>query len=413
MIPQVFNMSEKELDKFTRNFLIRAVQIIVESRLGDKLLTTTSCNARGHDWFNLSIKDIKDVAQQTKACLDKSSVSIKDKWQFCVEISLKTPEGETMVLEYWIIANESCISKLRVGEYTHANLKSGGSLKNSPSSPKILSGSSLNNLKRLSIEEEVFQVYNRMSLMLKSLISFTRTVPAFKLSSSQSAQSFVICYRVYFIDSAEVSTGSGESANLSLDTTSAHANASLDQRLILDSKQRKYYSPVYSLGSIISSLSKISVSCIYREEINGSTQDMLHYSIKVDDVAEPTTLSDLPLSSIDKQKVKSEDLDENLTETINTAKDLGVLTSLQEPFQIDDSHFDSDARTRSQQTHTQLPNLKKDQNDMLISTKSDDAFQGTDERYQSPLNAAFAHTGKNSTTFKAHHNIYIYFSLSS
>ena len=38
-------------------------------------------------------------------------------------------------------------------------------------------------------------VYNRMGLLLKSLITVARVTPAYKLSRTQGQESYVICYR--------------------------------------------------------------------------------------------------------------------------------------------------------------------------------------------------------------------------
>jgi hypothetical protein len=38
-------------------------------------------------------------------------------------------------------------------------------------------------------------VYNRMALLLKSLITVSRVTPAYRLSRRQGADSYVICYR--------------------------------------------------------------------------------------------------------------------------------------------------------------------------------------------------------------------------
>lgn len=42
-----------------------------------------------------------------------------------------------------------------------------------------------------------YTVYNRMGILLKSLISVSRTTPAYKLSRSQGPDSYFICYRIY------------------------------------------------------------------------------------------------------------------------------------------------------------------------------------------------------------------------
>ena len=42
-----------------------------------------------------------------------------------------------------------------------------------------------------------YTVYNRMGILLKSLICITRQAPTYRLSRKQGADTYVICYRVY------------------------------------------------------------------------------------------------------------------------------------------------------------------------------------------------------------------------
>ncbi|KAG8035771.1 hypothetical protein G9C98_001427 [Cotesia typhae] len=42
-----------------------------------------------------------------------------------------------------------------------------------------------------------YTVYNRMGILLKSLLSISRVTPAYKLSRRQGPDSYVICYRIY------------------------------------------------------------------------------------------------------------------------------------------------------------------------------------------------------------------------
>ncbi|XP_037594773.1 autophagy-related protein 13 isoform X6 [Cebus imitator] len=86
----------------------------------------------------------------------------------CVEISLKTSEGDSMELEIWCLEmNEKCDKEIKVS----------------------------------------YTVYNRLSLLLKSLLAITRVTPAYRLSRKQGHE-YVILYRIYF---GEVQlTGLGE-----------------------------------------------------------------------------------------------------------------------------------------------------------------------------------------------------------
>lgn len=50
------------------------------------------------------------------------------------------------------------------------------------------------------IVKPTYNIYNRMGLLLKSLISVTRVTPAYKLSRRQTADSYSIYYRIYVGD---------------------------------------------------------------------------------------------------------------------------------------------------------------------------------------------------------------------
>lgn len=42
-----------------------------------------------------------------------------------------------------------------------------------------------------------YTVYNRMGILLKSLVSVSRITPAYKLSRRQGPDSYFLCYRMY------------------------------------------------------------------------------------------------------------------------------------------------------------------------------------------------------------------------
>lgn len=77
----------------------------------------------------------------------------------CIEISLKTVDDELMVLETWSLGvlPEQSDPTMRV----------------------------------------TYTIYNRMGILLRSLLSVSRITPAYKLSRRQSRDSFIICYRIY------------------------------------------------------------------------------------------------------------------------------------------------------------------------------------------------------------------------
>lgn len=157
---------KKDLDKFIKFFALKTVQVIVQARLGEKISTRSSSSPTGSDWFNLAIKDIPEVTHEAKKALAGQLPGIGR--SMCVEISLKTSEGDSMELETWCLEmNEKCDKDIKVS----------------------------------------YTVYNRLSLLLKSLLAITRVTPAYKLSRKQG-HDYVILYRIYF---GEVQlTGLGE-----------------------------------------------------------------------------------------------------------------------------------------------------------------------------------------------------------
>ncbi|XP_029109600.1 autophagy-related protein 13-like isoform X5 [Scleropages formosus] len=147
---------KKDLDKFIKFFALKTVQVIVQARLGEKICSSSSSSPTGSDWFNLAIKDIPEVTHEAKKALAGQLPGIGR--SMCVEISLKTSEGDSMELETWCLEmNEKCDKDIKVS----------------------------------------YTVYNRLSLLLKSLLAITRVTPAYKLSRKQG-HDYVILYRIYF-----------------------------------------------------------------------------------------------------------------------------------------------------------------------------------------------------------------------
>lgn len=148
---------QKDMERFGKFLSQKMVQVIVQSRLGEKVCTPCKAHPSPSDWFNLGIEDIPEVGIETRKALKGQLLTIGSP-PLCVEISLKTVEGDSLILENW------CLSV------------------NETSEP----------FNRVS-----YAVYSRMSLLLKSIISVSRITPAYKLSGRQGADSFVLCYRVF------------------------------------------------------------------------------------------------------------------------------------------------------------------------------------------------------------------------
>ncbi|XP_068947636.1 autophagy-related protein 13 isoform X1 [Petaurus breviceps papuanus] len=156
MDPDLSSQDRKDLDKFIKFFALKTVQVIVQARLGEKICTRSSSSPTGSDWFNLAIKDIPEVTHEAKKALAGQLPAVGR--SMCVEISLKTSEGDSMELEIWCLEmNEKCDKEIKVS----------------------------------------YTVYNRLSLLLKSLLAITRVTPAYRLSRKQGRE-YVILYRIYF-----------------------------------------------------------------------------------------------------------------------------------------------------------------------------------------------------------------------
>ncbi|XP_055324779.1 autophagy-related protein 13 homolog [Sitodiplosis mosellana] len=152
--------NERELEKYVKIFSTKAVQAIVQSRLGDKMQTFSNPRSLSNDWFNITIDDEPESLAQTKQVIEtKSGESILTRLPLCVEISLKTADNDTMILEVWSL---SCNRQL------------------------------LDKTSRVS-----YSIYNRMGTLLKSLVQVTRSTPAYKLSRKKSMGCFDIFYRIY------------------------------------------------------------------------------------------------------------------------------------------------------------------------------------------------------------------------
>nr|AWV66707.1 autophagy-related protein 13 [Brachionus calyciflorus] len=144
--------------QYTKHFTRKAVQIIVQSRLGDKKPTKSRVYAHNTDWFNLSIKDLAQITNMTKGSLGNVE-TIFNTSPFCIEISLRTPENQTMILETWcILFNDQLVDPT---------------------------------------QKVCFSVYKKMSIVLRSLMCLTRSIPTYQLSRRQNSETYVLLYRMY------------------------------------------------------------------------------------------------------------------------------------------------------------------------------------------------------------------------
>ncbi|KAM7360526.1 autophagy-related 13 [Cochliomyia hominivorax] len=180
MSTQRINAAEKDLEKFIKFLALKSTQVVVQSRLGEKI--QTKCNPMaGNDWFNLVVEDHPDVYAETKKALGLSpGESILKRLPLCVEISLKTAEGDQMILEVWSL-----------------DLQPSNSQKSKETQEKGQNQNINSTASEQPCLKTAHAIYNRMGMLLKSLISLTRATPAYKLSRRQCPDSYSIYYRIY------------------------------------------------------------------------------------------------------------------------------------------------------------------------------------------------------------------------
>ncbi|XP_077284855.1 autophagy-related protein 13 homolog [Arctopsyche grandis] len=154
---RVSSQEAHELDKLIKILAVKAIQVVVQSRLGNKIRTYCKPFSYANDYFGIAVNCVPDVLTETKRIFQ--NVPITSRLPLSVEISLKTADGNSMVLESWTLG--------LIPKATYSN-------------PKVFN-----------------HLFIRMSLMLKSLISITRVMPAYKMSRKQDADSYTIFYKLH------------------------------------------------------------------------------------------------------------------------------------------------------------------------------------------------------------------------
>ncbi|VVC39980.1 Hypothetical protein CINCED_3A005588 [Cinara cedri] len=146
----------QEMEQLTKLMTMKSVQIIVQSRMGDKL--HTYCTNQNSS-MNIAIKEIPEVVTETKLAL---SNGLGDSVPLCVEIFLKTIDGDTMTLETWSIG---LLAENTFDPFCSRHL--------------------------------VYTLYNRLGVLLKSLVSVSRVIPAYRYSKLQGNDCYQVHHRIY------------------------------------------------------------------------------------------------------------------------------------------------------------------------------------------------------------------------
>ncbi|XP_065071107.1 autophagy-related protein 13-like [Rhopilema esculentum] len=154
----------KEIEKYIKFFTYKALQTIVHSRSGEKTRTFSNANAVGVDWFNIALPGSNignEVQKEVKTEFNNKIAVIQEPLLLCVY--LKTSEGFDSLLERWTL--------------------------------------SFNQKQDPSVKSPI-AVYNKLALLLKSLVSVTRSLPSYKLTRRKE-KDFSFYYKI-------LSKGSGD-----------------------------------------------------------------------------------------------------------------------------------------------------------------------------------------------------------
>ena len=147
----------KELEKYVKHLIFKTAQIIIQARQGGKTCTESQPNPKSQSGFSIAINDNAEITHEAKKVVSSAQVSGQGilSVPLCIEISLKTTEGDLLVLENWIIS-----------------MKDGSDPVARPNT-----------------------VYNQMGLLLKSILCVSRVLPAYKFARRQGPDTHVMCYR--------------------------------------------------------------------------------------------------------------------------------------------------------------------------------------------------------------------------
>uniref|UniRef100_A0AC35U580 Multifunctional fusion protein Palmitoyltransferase Autophagy-related protein 13 n=1 Tax=Rhabditophanes sp. KR3021 TaxID=114890 RepID=A0AC35U580_9BILA len=156
MLNEGTTQSYIEFNKFVKSLATRLIQSIVQSRMGEKLNQDCSTCPQLTDWFNLKIDEIGEIATYLKKNVQLYPPKID---RINLEFFLYTCDHETLPLETWALYVDS---------------------------------SKIDNATNVQTE-----LYHKMGNLLKSAISASRVLPAFRYyARNQSHDTFVILYRV-------------------------------------------------------------------------------------------------------------------------------------------------------------------------------------------------------------------------
>ena len=151
----------KDLEMYIKYAVLKFLQCVTYSRHNCSKMQTDSKILLGvvsADWFNLCIPDNSATLEEVKSLFGGKAIELSQ--PICIEIYLKTPDLETMTIEYWWI------------------------YKTSRTVPKDVCGK--------------VTFYNSLTTLLKSLLLTTRATPGYAIARNQLQTSIKLHHRLSF-----------------------------------------------------------------------------------------------------------------------------------------------------------------------------------------------------------------------
>ena len=151
--------SQKEIEKYIKFFVLKSLHAIVSSRIGIHNKTRCKPSAKGQDWFNISLHDCEANIKLQGKIRDLLGKRIPTLWSpICLDIILRTADGSFIILETWQLSTDGENKELK--------------------------------------QKNHFSIYNRLGVLLKSVLSISRVLPAFNLAK-KNEKDFGLYFRVH------------------------------------------------------------------------------------------------------------------------------------------------------------------------------------------------------------------------
>lgn len=163
MEPEIPNINrsleQKEVEKYIKFFTLKSLHCVISSRTGCSSSTRCNPTAKGLDWFNIALPNGDANSKFDSAIREQFGKKVPGIYKpVSVDIILKTNDGALTLLESWQ-ANTDVKNK-------EENIKNH------------------------------FSIYNRLGVLLKSVISISRVLPSYQITQRYDSD-FLLFFKVH------------------------------------------------------------------------------------------------------------------------------------------------------------------------------------------------------------------------